>query len=94
MDPDWVPVRKEVKYEYRWSEDVLDPVDADGGGGGGDGNEIEGKEGKREREVFGPFTEEEMRAWYGAAYFGSGGENVEVREVGGLWGDWEEVLGS
>jgi CD2 antigen cytoplasmic tail-binding protein 2 len=46
-----------------------------------------------EREVFGPFSEEEMRAWFAAAYFGSSGEKIEVRQVEKTWGDWEEVLG-
>jgi len=45
------------------------------------------------REVFGPFAEDEMRAWFGAAYFGTSGEKIEVRSVGKAWGDWEEVLG-
>ncbi|KAH9854229.1 hypothetical protein C2E23DRAFT_727171 [Lenzites betulinus] len=43
-------------------------------------------------EVFGPFGEEDMRAWYGAAYFGPSGEKVKVRKVGGEWGSWGEVV--
>jgi len=43
-------------------------------------------------ETFGPFSEEEMKAWYGAAYFGSVGEKVKVRPVGGSWGDWDDVI--
>ncbi|EJF65857.1 hypothetical protein DICSQDRAFT_97406 [Dichomitus squalens LYAD-421 SS1] len=45
-------------------------------------------------QVFGPFSEEEMQAWYGAAYFGSAGEKVKVRRVGGEWGNWNDVVSS
>jgi CD2 antigen cytoplasmic tail-binding protein 2 len=73
VEPDWTPPKKDVKYEYRWSTEVVD---------GGDN-----------REVFGPFGEEEMRSWFSAAYFGTSGEKIEVRQVGKPWSDWEEVLG-
>ncbi|KAJ6502460.1 hypothetical protein C8R45DRAFT_862372 [Mycena sanguinolenta] len=43
-------------------------------------------------EVFGPFSKENMAAWYKAVYFGSAGEKVEVRETGGEWGGWDDVL--
>ncbi|KAJ7109471.1 hypothetical protein C8R44DRAFT_802605 [Mycena epipterygia] len=43
-------------------------------------------------EVFGPFSKDEMASWYKASYFGSTGEKVEVRETGGQWGDWGNVL--
>ncbi|KAI0636973.1 hypothetical protein C8Q77DRAFT_1207115 [Trametes polyzona] len=43
-------------------------------------------------EVFGPFSEEEMRAWYAASYFGASGEKVKVRKVGGEWGRWTDVV--
>ncbi|KAI0374889.1 hypothetical protein BV20DRAFT_1110713 [Pilatotrama ljubarskyi] len=43
-------------------------------------------------QVFGPFSEEEMQAWYSAAYFGPSGEKVKVRKVGGEWGSWSEVV--
>jgi CD2 antigen cytoplasmic tail-binding protein 2 len=43
-------------------------------------------------EVFGPFGEGEMKAWFKAAYFGIGGEKVKVRETGGTWGDWDDVF--
>ncbi|KAG7092565.1 hypothetical protein E1B28_008913 [Marasmius oreades] len=43
-------------------------------------------------ETFGPFSEEEMRAWHKAAYFGLSGEKVKVRQEGEEWGDWEDVL--
>ncbi len=43
-------------------------------------------------EVFGPFGEEEMRAWYSATYFGPSGEKIKVRKVGGDWGNWKEVV--
>ncbi|KAF9265479.1 hypothetical protein L218DRAFT_957059 [Marasmius fiardii PR-910] len=49
--------------------------------------------GGQSAETFGPFSEEEMRAWYKAAYFGPKGEKVQVREEGGGdWGDWEDIL--
>ncbi|KAK0483794.1 hypothetical protein IW261DRAFT_1550124 [Armillaria novae-zelandiae] len=43
-------------------------------------------------QTFGPFGEDEMRSWYKAAYFGVAGEKVKVREVGGEWKDWDDVL--
>lgn len=43
-------------------------------------------------EAFGPFSEDEMRAWFKASYFGVGGEKVQVRPVGGEWGSWDDVL--
>lgn len=43
-------------------------------------------------QTFGPFSEEEMQAWYGAAYFGTAGEKVKVRKVGGEWGSWSDVV--
>ncbi|KAJ7905606.1 hypothetical protein B0H14DRAFT_2426061 [Mycena olivaceomarginata] len=43
-------------------------------------------------EVFGPFGKEDMGAWHKASYFGSVGEKVQVRETGGEWGDWDNVL--
>ncbi|KZS91111.1 hypothetical protein SISNIDRAFT_457099 [Sistotremastrum niveocremeum HHB9708] len=48
----------------------------------------------QENETFGPFSEEELRAWYGAAYFGQDGERILLRRVGEeYWGTWEETLG-
>ncbi|KAI6045739.1 hypothetical protein EDC04DRAFT_2559246 [Pisolithus marmoratus] len=44
-------------------------------------------------DIFGPFTEDEMKRWHGAAYFGQFGEKVKVRSVGGEWGDWDDVVG-
>jgi len=41
---------------------------------------------------FGPFGEDEMRSWFKAAYFGVTGEKVKVREAGGQWGNWDDVL--
>ncbi|KAI0054158.1 hypothetical protein FA95DRAFT_1600646 [Auriscalpium vulgare] len=41
-------------------------------------------------QVFGPFGEEEMQAWYNASYFGAAGEKVKVRKVGGEWGGWDD----
>ncbi|KAH9483920.1 LIN1-like protein [Psilocybe cubensis] len=43
-------------------------------------------------EIFGPFSEEEIRSWYNASYFGTVGEKVKVRRVGGTWGDWDDVV--
>ncbi|KAL4253142.1 CD2 antigen cytoplasmic tail-binding protein 2/Lin1 [Abortiporus biennis] len=45
-----------------------------------------------EGQVFGPFSEEEMRTWYKAAYFGAAGEKIKVRAVGGDWGYWDDVV--
>jgi CD2 antigen cytoplasmic tail-binding protein 2 len=43
-------------------------------------------------QIFGPFGEEELKAWYDAQYFGSVGEKVKVRIVGGEWGSWDDVV--
>ncbi|RDB21267.1 CD2 antigen cytoplasmic tail-binding protein 2 [Hypsizygus marmoreus] len=43
-------------------------------------------------DVFGPFGEEEMKAWMKASYFGLAGEKIKVRRVGGEWGDWDDVI--
>jgi CD2 antigen cytoplasmic tail-binding protein 2 len=43
-------------------------------------------------QVFGPYNEEEMQSWYKASYFGSSGEKVKVRPVGGDWGAWPDRL--
>lgn len=43
-------------------------------------------------QVFGPYSEEEMQSWYKASYFGSTGEKVKVRPVGGDWGTWSDYL--
>ncbi|KAF8636676.1 hypothetical protein AX17_003482 [Amanita inopinata Kibby_2008] len=43
-------------------------------------------------ENFGPFSEEEMKAWFKASYFGASGEKVKVRRVGGEWGGWDDVI--
>ncbi|KXN86906.1 LIN1-like protein [Leucoagaricus sp. SymC.cos] len=42
--------------------------------------------------TFGPFSEEEMQAWFKALYFGPGGEKVKVRTVGGEWAGWDDLL--
>ncbi|KAI6005662.1 hypothetical protein EDD15DRAFT_659137 [Pisolithus albus] len=44
-------------------------------------------------DTFGPFSEDEMKRWHGAAYFGQFGEKVKVRRLGGEWGDWDDVVG-
>ncbi|PCH37986.1 hypothetical protein WOLCODRAFT_135977 [Wolfiporia cocos MD-104 SS10] len=46
----------------------------------------------QEGQVFGPFSEEEVQAWYKAGYFGSTGEKVQVRKVGGEWGTWQDIV--
>jgi len=43
-------------------------------------------------QAFGPFGEEEMKAWYKAAYFGVGGVKVKVRQTNGDWGVWDDVF--
>lgn len=44
-------------------------------------------------EVFGPFSEDDMKTWYKAAYFGQYGELVNVRPVGSSeWGDWSDIV--
>ena len=43
-------------------------------------------------QVFGPYSEEEMKTWNKASYFGPGGEKVKVRTVGGIWGSWDQVV--
>lgn len=45
-----------------------------------------------EGEIFGPFSEEEMQAWFKASYFGPTGEKVKVRAVGGEWGPWDDTI--
>ncbi|KAH9966758.1 hypothetical protein BC827DRAFT_1264682 [Russula dissimulans] len=45
-----------------------------------------------EGQVFGPYSEEDMLSWYKASYFGSTGEKVKVRPVGGEWGSWSDCL--
>ncbi|KAG6330053.1 hypothetical protein ID866_9036 [Astraeus odoratus] len=48
--------------------------------------------GQQSADTFGPFSEDEMKGWYRAAYFGESGEKVMVRQVGSEWGDWHDVL--
>ena len=43
-------------------------------------------------QVFGPFSEDDMKSWFKAAYFGAAGEKVKVRPMGGDWGDWSGVV--
>ncbi|KAF4614524.1 hypothetical protein D9613_003126 [Agrocybe pediades] len=43
-------------------------------------------------ETFGPFSEEEIKSWYDAQYFGMAGEKISVRRVGGEWGNWDDVV--
>ena len=44
------------------------------------------------QQVFGPFNEEDMKSWFKASYFGPTGEKVKVRQVGGDWGSWDDVI--
>jgi CD2 antigen cytoplasmic tail-binding protein 2 len=48
--------------------------------------------GATDGEAFGPFGEDEMRAWFKALYFGAAGEKVKVRQAGGQWGNWDDIL--
>lgn len=43
-------------------------------------------------EVFGPYSEDDMKAWYKASYFGPAGEKIKVRPVGGEWADWDDTF--
>jgi CD2 antigen cytoplasmic tail-binding protein 2 len=43
-------------------------------------------------QTFGPFSEEEMRSWFRASYFGQAGEKVKIRVKGGEWTTWDELL--
>ena len=43
-------------------------------------------------QVFGPFSEDEMKSWFKASYFGAAGEKVKVRHTGGDWGSWDDVV--
>jgi len=43
-------------------------------------------------QVFGPFSEEEIQAWFKAGYFGPAGEKIQVRTVGSEWGSWDDVV--
>jgi len=43
-------------------------------------------------QIFGPFGEEELQVWFKAGYFGTAGEKVQVRKVGGDWGTWDEAV--
>ncbi|KAG9318663.1 hypothetical protein JVU11DRAFT_756 [Chiua virens] len=47
---------------------------------------------QRPGESYGPFGEEELKTWFKAAYFGVYGEKVDVRMVGGEWGEWDDVV--
>ncbi|CCM04597.1 uncharacterized protein FIBRA_06779 [Fibroporia radiculosa] len=46
----------------------------------------------QEPENFGPFSEEEVQAWFKAGYFGASGEKVLVRKVGSDWGNWSDIV--
>lgn len=47
----------------------------------------------QEGQVFGPYSEDEMRTWFKASYFGLAGEKIKVRTVGSSeWGGWDDVV--
>ncbi|KAI9571356.1 hypothetical protein HD554DRAFT_2214112 [Boletus coccyginus] len=48
--------------------------------------------GQQPGESYGPFGEEDMKTWFKASYFGVSGEKVQVRAVGGGWGEWDDVI--
>jgi CD2 antigen cytoplasmic tail-binding protein 2 len=43
-------------------------------------------------EIFGPFSEDDVKSWYNASYFGVAGEKVQIRQVGSEWGSWEDIV--
>ena len=43
-------------------------------------------------QVFGPYSEEEMKSWHKAAYFGVAAEKIKIRAVGGDWGNWDDTV--
>lgn len=43
-------------------------------------------------QVFGPYSEDDMQAWYKASYFGPAGEKIKVRPVGGDWASWDDTF--
>ena len=43
-------------------------------------------------QVFGPYSEEEMKSWHKAAYFGVAAEKIKIRAVGGDWGNWDDIV--
>jgi len=52
-------------------------------------------EGATTQGVNGPFTEEEIRTWFGAGYFGDLGERIALRVVGAEdWKAWDEIFGT
>ncbi|KAI5119732.1 hypothetical protein M0805_008662 [Coniferiporia weirii] len=54
--------------------------------------EAQAQNGSADPQIFGPFSEDEMSAWYNANYFGESGEKVKVRVAGGNWGGWDDVV--
>lgn len=55
--------------------------------------DVPGATAGQQGQVFGPYSEDEMRTWYNASYFGPGGEKIKVRTVGGdQWGGWDDVV--
>ncbi|KAH8107001.1 hypothetical protein BXZ70DRAFT_915996 [Cristinia sonorae] len=55
--------------------------------------DVPGTTSGQEGQVFGPYSEEEMRTWYKASYFGSVGEKIKIRTVGSNdWGTWDDVV--
>ncbi|KDQ60973.1 hypothetical protein JAAARDRAFT_124163 [Jaapia argillacea MUCL 33604] len=50
--------------------------------------EVVGQDGQ----VFGPYSKEELDVWFKATYFGTSGEKVKVRKVGGDWARWSDIF--
>jgi CD2 antigen cytoplasmic tail-binding protein 2 len=43
-------------------------------------------------QVLGPYSEEEMKSWNTAGFFGDRADKIRVRTVGGEWGSWKDVV--
>lgn len=43
-------------------------------------------------QVLGPYTDEEMKGWNSAGYFGVSAEKIKIRPIGGEWGNWDDVI--
>ena len=44
-------------------------------------------------QIYGPYKLDGMKSWYGANYFGEGGEKIRIRKVGqNNWHEWDEIV--
>jgi CD2 antigen cytoplasmic tail-binding protein 2 len=43
-------------------------------------------------QVLGPYSEDEMKTWNKAGFFGPSADKIKVRTVGGEWGTWDDVV--